>query len=47
MTMLNTTIFDCLIFKGYGNRVAARSHVPGELCLVYPPRVTTPCNHLV
>ena len=30
MTMLNTTIFDCLIFKGYGNRVAQRSHVPGE-----------------
>ena len=30
MTMLNTTIFDCLIYKGYGDRVAQRSHVPGE-----------------
>ena len=30
MTMLNTTIFDCLIYKGYGDRVAARSHVPGD-----------------
>lgn len=30
MTMLNSTIFDCLIYKGYGDRVAARSHVPGE-----------------
>tara|TARA_B110001452_G_scaffold265882_1_gene271441 strand:- start:1747 stop:2688 length:942 start_codon:yes stop_codon:yes gene_type:complete len=30
MEMLNTTIFDCLIYKGYGNRVAQRSHVPGE-----------------
>mmetsp|Transcript_27392 Transcript_27392/g.57769 ORF Transcript_27392/g.57769 Transcript_27392/m.57769 type:complete len:253 (+) Transcript_27392:2-760(+) len=30
MSMLNTTIFDCLIYKGYGNRVAQRSHVPGE-----------------
>ena len=30
MSMLNSTIFDCLIYKGYGNRVAQRSHVPGE-----------------
>lgn len=52
MSMLNSTIFDCLIFKvcscvqlkaqrylnyvcgrryqGYGDRVAQRSHVPGE-----------------
>ena len=30
MSMLNSTIFDCLIFRGYGNRVAARSHVPGD-----------------
>eukprot|EP00908_Phaeocystis_cordata_P010093 Transcript_20939.p2 GENE.Transcript_20939~~Transcript_20939.p2 ORF type:complete len:333 (+),score=134.76 Transcript_20939:209-1207(+) len=30
MTMLNTTIFDCLIHRGYGDRVAQRSHVPGE-----------------
>ena len=30
MRMLNTTIFDCLIYRGYGDRVAQRSHVPGE-----------------
>jgi hypothetical protein len=30
MRMLNTTIFDCLIYKGYGDRVAQRSHEPGE-----------------
>lgn len=30
MRMLNTTIFDCLIYKGYGDRIASRSHVPGE-----------------
>ena len=30
MTMLNTTIFDCLIYKGYGDRIASRSHVPGQ-----------------
>ena len=30
MTMLNSTIFDCLIYKGYGDRIARRSHVPGE-----------------
>ena len=28
--MLNSTIFDCLIYKGYGDRVARRSHVPGD-----------------
>ena len=30
MSMLNTTIFDCLIYRGYGDRVAQRSHVPGQ-----------------
>ena len=30
MSMLNSTIFDCLIYKGYGDRVAQRSHVPGD-----------------
>ena len=30
MSMLNTTIFDCLIYRGYGDRVAQRSHVPGD-----------------
>jgi 3-hydroxyisobutyrate dehydrogenase-like beta-hydroxyacid dehydrogenase len=28
MTMLNSTIFDCLIYKGYGQRVAERDHTP-------------------
>ena len=36
MTMLNSTIFDCLIYKGYGDRVAQRKHVPGESALVGP-----------
>ena len=27
MEMLNSTIFDCLIYRGYGDRVAQRSHV--------------------
>jgi len=26
--LMNTTIFDCLIYKGYGHRVAARDHFP-------------------
>lgn len=26
--LLNTTIFDCLIYRGYGHRVAARDHAP-------------------
>ena len=30
MSMLSSTIFDCLIYKGYGDRIAQRSHVPGE-----------------
>ena len=30
MSMLTTTIFDCLIYRGYGDRVAQRSHVPGD-----------------
>jgi len=30
MSMLNSTIFDCLIHRGYGDRIAQRSHVPGE-----------------
>lgn len=28
MRMLNTTIFDCLIYKGYGQRVSERDHFP-------------------
>jgi len=30
MEMLSSTIFDCLIYKGYGMRVAKRQHTPGE-----------------
>jgi len=30
MSMLNSTIFDCLIYRGYGDRVAQRCHHPGE-----------------
>lgn len=33
MNMLNSTIFDCLIHKGYGQRVAERDHVPGGFSL--------------
>lgn len=28
MEMLNSTIFDCLIYKGYGQRVSERDHLP-------------------
>lgn len=28
MKMLNSTIFDCLIYKGYGQRVSERDHLP-------------------
>jgi len=28
MRMLNSTIFDCLIYRGYGQRVSERDHVP-------------------
>jgi|EP01043_Picozoa_sp_COSAG02_P021085 hypothetical protein len=28
MQMLNSTIFDCLIYKGYGQRVSERDHLP-------------------
>lgn len=27
--MLGSTIFDCLIYKGYGERIAQRDHRPG------------------
>eukprot|EP00397_Hematodinium_sp_SG-2012_P026833 GEMP01028153.1.p1 GENE.GEMP01028153.1~~GEMP01028153.1.p1 ORF type:complete len:167 (+),score=38.56 GEMP01028153.1:614-1114(+) len=27
MTMLNTSIFDCLIYRGYGSRIANRTHM--------------------
>ena len=27
MSLLNSTIFDCLIYRGYGNRVAGRKHL--------------------
>lgn len=30
MQMLNATIFDCLIYKGYGQRVSERDHKPYE-----------------
>jgi 3-hydroxyisobutyrate dehydrogenase-like beta-hydroxyacid dehydrogenase len=30
MDMLSSTIFDCLIYRGYGRRVAHRQHVPGQ-----------------
>lgn len=30
MQMLNSTIFDCLIYKGYGQRVSERDHYPYE-----------------
>lgn len=30
MDMLSSTLFDCLIYNGYGKRVAARSHIPGQ-----------------
>jgi len=28
MSTINSTIFDCLIYRGYGHRVAARDHFP-------------------
>jgi len=33
MNLLNTTIFDCLIYKGYGQRVSQRDHRPGGFAL--------------
>ena len=30
MEMLTSTIFDCLIYKGYGMRTAHQQHVPGQ-----------------
>jgi 3-hydroxyisobutyrate dehydrogenase-like beta-hydroxyacid dehydrogenase len=30
MEMLSSTIFDCLIYKGYGMRTAHRQHIPGQ-----------------
>eukprot|EP01138_Halocafeteria_seosinensis_P005651 gb/GECG01005777.1/.p1 GENE.gb/GECG01005777.1/~~gb/GECG01005777.1/.p1 ORF type:complete len:359 (+),score=56.28 gb/GECG01005777.1/:1-1077(+) len=33
MQMLNSTIFNCLIYKGYGQRVSERDHVPGGFSL--------------
>lgn len=27
MSLLNSTIFDCLIYRGYGNRIAGRKHL--------------------
>lgn len=33
MNMLNSTIFDCLIYKGYGQRVSERDHRPGGFAL--------------
>ena len=46
MQMLNSTIFDCLIYKGYGQRVSERDHLPYPdahfaLELVRPPPL--PC----
>merc|ERR1719408_122634 len=28
ISLMSSTIFDCLIYKGYGHRVAARDHFP-------------------
>merc|ERR1719168_429528 len=28
VALMNSTIFDCLIYRGYGHRVAARDHFP-------------------
>jgi len=33
MNMLSSTIFDCLIYKGYGQRVSERDHKPGGFAL--------------
>jgi len=33
MKLLSTTIFDCLIYKGYGERVSERDHRPGGFSL--------------
>lgn len=33
MNLLSSTIFDCLIYKGYGNRVSQRDHRPGGFSL--------------
>ncbi len=33
MDMLSATIFDCLIYKGYGQRISQRDHRPGGFSL--------------
>lgn len=33
MELLSSTIFDCLIYKGYGQRVSSRDHRPGGFSL--------------
>ena len=33
MQLLSSTIFDCLIYKGYGQRVSERDHKPGGFSL--------------
>lgn len=33
MDMLSSTIFNCLIYKGYGARIAQRDHRPGGFSL--------------
>jgi 3-hydroxyisobutyrate dehydrogenase-like beta-hydroxyacid dehydrogenase len=33
MNLLSSTIFDCLIYKGYGQRVSQRDHRPGGFSL--------------
>ncbi len=30
MNLLSSTIFDCIIYKGYGQRVSERDHKPGN-----------------
>lgn len=30
MEMLSSTIFNCLIYKGYGQRISQRDHRPGK-----------------
>lgn len=33
MDMLSSTIFDCLIYRGYGERISRRDHRPGGFSL--------------
>lgn len=35
MDLLSSTIFDCLIYKGYGQRVSDRDHRPGIMSTTF------------